>query len=207
MNQFRFSVLNSKDLPNVVDCVTKVFLYDEPMTKNLHISLKEFRHFVNIICKRCTQDGLSYVCKNGRKVVGFCLNKDLIQENSEEFNSITKKMNPILGLLGELDNSYLRFKLKSPGKFFHLFMAGSFREYRNKGIVSEMIVRSLNVAKKKKYKFVVAEATNIKSQSLLKKFGFIEKNKISYSKFKFKNSKIFRDIGENYCKLMEIKIN
>jgi len=86
-------------------------------------------------------------------------------------------------------------------------MVGSLSKYRNKGISKNLIKKSLALARKRKYKIVLTEATNLKSQNLLKKFEFKDVRKIKYSKFKLNNSYVFKDIGEKYCKLMELKFS
>jgi len=208
MGTIKYSLLTDKDALSVVDCVVKTFLYDEPMTKNLGITDSEFEVFATAICKKCIGKKLSYVCKNGRgKVVGFSLNEDLISDEQLPLDKITKKMNPIFNILERLDSLYVGDKKKTKKVFFHLFMGGSLSEYRNKGIVKKLIVKSLALAKKKNYKFAFGEATNLKSQNLVKGFGFEEINRIKYSEFKFNGAKIFKNIGEEYCKLMELKLS
>jgi ribosomal protein S18 acetylase RimI-like enzyme len=207
MDKLKYSLLTNKDLPSAVDCVVKTFLYDEPMTKSLGITESEFKVFATVICKKCIREKLSYVCKNSQnKVIGFCLNEDLISDDSSSFDKVTKKMNPIFNILEMLDSSYLNDKQKIKNFFFHLFMVGSLSEYRNQGVAKKLIEKSLALAKKRKYKFVLTEATNLKSQNLLKKFNLEEVRKIEYSIFNFNGANIFKDIGEEYCKLMELKI-
>jgi len=207
MDQLKYLLLTNTDLSITIDCVVKVFLYDEPMTKNLDITESEFKNFVTIICNKCVKEKLSYICKNSHnKIIGFCLNEDLIDDGDISLDKITPKMNPILNLLGSLDSSYLKNKRKTKNTFFHLFMVGSLSEYRNQGIVKRLIKNSLVLAKKNKYKTALSEATNLKSQNLLEKFNFKFVKKVKYSDFKFKGVYFFKNIGEKYCKLMELKI-
>ncbi len=206
MGRLKFSLLTNKDFPLVIDYVIKVFLYDEPMTKKLNVTESEFKDFVTIVCEKCAKERLSYICKDNNRVISFCLNEDLISEGNSPFDKVTEKMNPIFSILETLDSSYLRGKQKTRNTFFHLFMAGTLSEYRNKGVVTRLIKKSLALAKKRKYKIALSEATNLKSQNLLKKFNFGEVGIIKYSDFKFNGSYIFKDIGEDYCKLMELKI-
>lgn len=208
MDKLKYSLLTTKDIPSTINCVVKVFLYDEPMTKSLNITEFEFKIFATSICNKCAKEKLSYTCTdNHNKIVGFCLNEDLISEEGLSFDNVTKKMDPIFNILEVLDSSYLNDKQKTRNLFFHLFMVGSLSEYRNKGIARKLIEKSLVLAKKRKYKIVLTEATNLKSQNLLKKFNFEEVRKINYSKFKFNNNPVFKDIGEEYCKLMELKLS
>ena len=209
MGELKYSLLTKKDILSAINCVVKVFLYEESMTKSLNISNSEFRVFVKLICEKMAREKMSYVCKNNvNQVVGFCLNEDLVTEPLSKSVKITSKMNPIFVLLGRLDNSYFRNKKISQRKFFHLFMVGSLKEYRNKGIARELIAKSLALAKKREFELAITEATNLKSQNLFKNhFNFKEFKKIPYKKFKFKNKFPFKSIDEEYCKLMELKVN
>ena len=111
MEKLKFSLLTNKNLHSAIGCVVKVFLYDEPMTKNLKITEPEFKIFATLICKKCVLEKLSYVCKNPRnKVVGFCLNEDMVSGGDFSFENITEKMNPFFNILEMLDSSYLRDK-------------------------------------------------------------------------------------------------
>ena len=205
--ELRYNLLTEKDLPSLVDCVVKVFLYEEPMTKSLGINESEFKFFADTICKKMIRDRMSYICKDENKVVGFCLNEDLISNPQRGLEQVTYKMNPIFNLLETLDNIYLRDKEKKKNLFFHLFMVGSLPEYRGKGIAKELTQKSIDFARKRNFDRIVTEATNIKSQNLFEKyFQFKMINKINYKTFNFDNTIPFKDIGEKSCDLMELKL-
>lgn len=207
MNKLNYSLLTQKDIPSTITCVIKVFLYEEPMTKTLGITESEFKIFVKAICKKTAKEKMSYVCKENNKVIGFCLNEDLITKPFPESTRITSKMNPIFKLLKELDKEFLENKKVSKKIFFHLFMIGSLKEYRNQGIAKKLTANSLALAKKMKFKEVVTEATSTNSQNLLKKhFNFREFTEIKYGKFKFSKRLPFKDLGEESCKLMTLKL-
>ncbi len=148
-----------------------------------------------------------YLIYGKTKVVGFCLNEDLITEPFEDSIKIAPKMNPIFSILGELDKRFLKNKKKIKKRFFHLFMVGSLKEYRNKGIAKKLTAKSLALARKRGFKEIVSEATNLKSQNLLRKyFGFNDIEKIIYKNFEFNNQLLFKDIGEESCNLMRLKL-
>lgn len=208
MGKLNYSRLGTKDISPAVDCVMRVFLYDEPMTKVLGISESEFRVFAEGVCKKAAKERISYVCRNNLgKIVGFCLSEDLVSETFLNLEKITPKMNPIFIILGKLDSEYLKDKKCAKGRYFHLFMAGTLSDYRNRGIVREFIARSLNLARRKKFKKAVSEATSIKSQKLLENhFKFKTIKKINYKTFRFNNKFLFKNIGEASCNLMELNL-
>jgi ribosomal protein S18 acetylase RimI-like enzyme len=207
MGQLSYSLFKKKDIPATVECITKVFLYDEPMTKILKIKKSEFKIFIESICEKAVKEKMSYICKDGDKVVGFRLNEDLISEPIPESIKITKKIDPIFALLDKLEEKFLKNKRRIKGKYFHLFMVGSLKEYQNRGIAKKLINKTLLLAKKKKFKKAVTKVTNIKSKTLLKKhFNFEEITKINYKTFKFRGESIFKNIDEKACTLMTLKL-
>ncbi|OGJ20919.1 hypothetical protein A3K73_07450 [Candidatus Pacearchaeota archaeon RBG_13_36_9] len=208
MDKLRYLLLTQKDSSSTISCVIKVFLYDEPMTKSLGMSESEFYVFAEAVCKKAVKDKLSYVCKNGNRVIGFALNDDMMGEAVPNSTGMPSKMNPILDLLWRLDNSYLKGKKISKKELFHLFMIGSLKEHRRKGIAKKLIVKSLALAKRKKFNKVITEATNMNSQKFLRKyFGFKDAKDIKYKEFKCQNKFLFKDIGEESCKLMALRLN
>ena len=207
MNNLSCSVFTEEDIPSTIDCIVKIFLYDEPMTKSLGITESEFRTFAKAICERTAKEKMSYVCKDGATVVGFCLNEDLVTEPFSTSMNITSKMDPIFAILSSLDEEYLKNKERLKGRYFHAVMAGSLKEYRNKGIVKELASKSWALAKKKGFSEVVGEATNIKSQNLLQKYyNFNIAAKIDYETFEFEGKFPFKDINEKSCTLMSLKL-
>ena len=207
MERLEYHLLTKPYLDSTVDCVTKVFLYDEPMTQALGMSEAEFQTFVRAICEKAVNDKSSYICGNNKRVIGFALNEDLVGEPLPESVEITPKMSPILNLLGKLDKTYLKGKRISKGTAFHLFMIGSLREYRNKGIAKKLTDRSLALARRQGFDRVITEATNRKSQRLLGEyFGFRDRISQSYKYYRFGNKTPFSNIGEESCILMELKL-
>ncbi len=168
-----YSLLKEKDIDSTIKCVVKVFLYEEPMTKSLGITESEFKSFVDIICNEMVTKKLSYICKDNDKVVGFCLNEDLISNSPKELSRVTYKMNPIFNILEKLDTLYLKDKKKKINYFFHLFMVGSLPEYRKWGIAKELTRRSINLATKKNF-----IAQNVKALSSQKGLFFMNKKSL-----------------------------
>jgi len=207
--ELKYSILSKDDIPSTIDCVIKVFLYEEPMTRLLRISESEFQVFAELTCKKAAEEKLSFVCKNkDGRVVGFCLNEDLIATPLDSSLKITPKMDPIFDILNQLDTFYLKDKKPLKNKFFHLFMVGTLSEYRSVGIARKLIEKSLTRANKKRFQAVVTEATNFRSQNLLKKyFNFNTLKRISYEKFSFNDKFPFKSLGKESCDLMEWRIS
>lgn len=208
MEKLIYKRLTKRDIDPAVKCIVKVFLYDEPMTKNLEISEKEFEVFVRIVCEKMTKKNLSYICKgSSNEVIGFCLNEDLITPTPKEMENVTKKMESIFELLSQLDKRYIKDKNLEEDTFFHLFMIGVLKKYRNQGIVQKLILKSIELAKLKGFKRILTEATSFKSQKLFsQKFGFNMLFSLNYKRFTYNGLKVFENIGEKSCKLLELKI-
>ena len=208
MDRLKYKLLTKKDIGATIKCMVKTFLYDEPMTRSLKIPEKEFEHFTKLICGKMAEERLSYICKNSfNEVIAFCLNEDLITEPLKGIENITPKMKPILNVLEKLDALYLRDRNRKRKVFFHMFMVGALREYRGRGIVQRLITNSIRSAKSKGFCKILTEATSLKSQNLfIKKFGFDELYKLDYKRFAYNKSRVFENIGEKYCKLLELNI-
>ena len=205
--KLKYNLLKEKDVSSTINCVVKVFLYEESMTKSLNITDLEFKFFASIICKEAVKRGLSYICKENKEIVGFCLNDEFTSTPLKELSKVTCKMNPIFKILETLDIAYLKDKKTEAKSFFHIFMVGSLPEYRKCSIAKEMVRRSIKLAKQKNFERVIVEATNLKSQNLFKNyFQFKTMQRLNYKTFKFDGEFIFRDIGEEDCELMELKL-
>src|SRR4030042_6361779 len=176
MKKLRYKLLTKKDANLTIKCMIKTFLYDEPMTKNLEISKKEFEYFAKIICEKIVKKKLSYICKiTSNEIIGFCLNEDLITEPVKGIKRVTQKMEPIFKVLNRLDKLYLKNKIKKRNYFFHMFMVGVLKEYRGKGLAQKLISNSIGLANLRGFSKILTEATNISSQNLfIQKFGFKE---------------------------------
>lgn len=208
MDTLKYNLLTKKDVDLTIKCMVKTFLHDEPMTRNLKISEKEFKYFAKIICEKMIKEKLSYICKNlSNEVIGFCLNEDLITEPPKSIKRVTQKMEPIFNVLDRLDKLYLKDKTRKRNYFFHMFMVGVLRKYRGKGLAQKLISNSIELANLRGFNKILTEATNISSQNLfIQKFGFKEMYNINYKKFEHNGLKVFQNIGEKYCKLLELEI-
>lgn len=208
MERVKYNLLTKRDMKSTTQCIVKTFLCDEPMTKNLGISKKEFEYFAKIICEKMVKEKLSYVCKNlSNRIIGFCLNEDLITKPLKGIEMVTQKMEPIFKVLGGLDKLYLKDKTRKRNYFFHMFMVGVLGEYRSKGLAQKLISNSIELANLRGFSKILTEATNISSQNLfIQKFGFNELYDVNYKKFEHNGLKVFQNIGEKYCKLLELKI-
>lgn len=208
-----YQLLESPDLEATINCMAEVFPNKEPLTTALGITIDEFYPFAELVCIQAVKEGLSHIAKdaNTGKVIGFRISEDLIQEESEENNTVINsliKFYPIISLLKELKEEYLQDIRIKKGQVLHFIMVGVQENYRNLNIAKNLITKNLRLAQDKKFTTVICEATGVISQHNARKLGFNEIVAIEYKDYVYQELKVFEKIEpHSKCILMEKMIH
>ncbi|AFZ23707.1 hypothetical protein Cylst_1420 [Cylindrospermum stagnale PCC 7417] len=204
-----YQLLAAPDLEATINCMAEAFPNSEPLTTALGITIDEFYPFAELVCIQAVEEGLSHIAKdaNTGKVIGFRISEDLIQEESEENNTVINsliKFYPIISLLKDIKEAYLRDKIIQKGQVLHFIMVGVQKNYRNLNIAKNLITENLGLAEDKKFTTVICEATGKISQHNARKLGFNEIVAIEYKDYLYQGLKVFEKIEPHAkCILME----
>lgn len=204
---FRFELLSKENLEGAVQCVSRAFTMNEPMSKQLGITVEEFLVFARLCYSEIINDGLSLVAihRATERVVGVRISEDFCRVPQEDYDGISPKFIPLFAILDTLSNRYREIRQVVPGKFAHMFMVGVEPEFANQGLAPRMYRHFIKLAMEKGYTYAVTEPTGTISQHVLRnKFGFDVLDEIFYEDFVFEGAKPFEEIEDHQsAQLME----
>lgn len=150
---------------------------DEPMITSLGVSNENFKNFNMNFLRHTVSQGLTVIAKDvvTGSVIGATMNEDF--NPYEEIPNLEGEDAPYLKLyefLVDLDAMFLN-RIKEVhgedakmGEYVHLFLVGVKSEHGKAAILTELIEMAEQVAKDKGYRGLFAEATNYKSQRVLR---------------------------------------
>ncbi len=195
----RYSILHEEDADQVAELVGRVFTDgSEPVTRELNVGADEFSRFMRSISQKFHREGLSVIARDAGTgaVVGAQLNDDMgtdLPDSGHDYQWIV----PALALLEELDHSYFEDRLVEPDRYAHLFFVAVRPEYRGRRIAPQLLDLSLEIASDKGYEKVLAEATGLLSQQILRNAGFKRRVEILYASFEHNGTRPFHHIQDH----------
>jgi hypothetical protein len=205
MSHIRYSILKPKDFEGATECISSTFSQGEPMTKSLGIKKSDFDYFAEVFIKKAVKDEVSVVAKDSAgKVIGCIVCEDFITDLPEGSEKISSSFDPIIALLGELDEKYKVENNVQPGQLLHMFMGGVYKEYAGMGVALGMTQFIESHTKSKSFKGAIGEVTGPISQHVyINQLGYKDVSSISYKTFQFEGKRIFSNITEcEGCKLI-----
>ncbi|CQR73543.1 hypothetical protein SOV_30400 [Sporomusa ovata DSM 2662] len=201
-----YKLLNFADTEQTAACFSKIFIFEEPMTKSLGLSHQQFHSLAEDYCQLAAEDGLSYIAieKATGNVIGFAICVDLNFDPAR-----AKAVDPVIMqqampssvLLQELDKHFIEKMDFLAGDCLHMFYTGIDSQFKALGIATCLAEKVLANAITKGYKFALAECTSLKSKKVLEKLGFREENRIVYADLHYNGPNPFENL-EGYCALM-----
>ena len=120
--------LQEVQIEEVMQLVIETFLAREPLALAARITEADMKRFLSRILAACQLLPASFLARDprSRKLVGFCLAHDLVDEPAFAVDAEPPSMRPVLALLGELMQEYERTRGKPrPGEAIELAMTGA----------------------------------------------------------------------------------
>lgn len=155
----------------------------EPMIKTLKLDRDALIEFNYQFLKEHQEDGLSFAAvdiQTNRVIGGLSCEAFHMYEENEVFPKGLENFKDLVIILKDINEQFIKsiqvqddsFDLT---KISHAFMLGVVTEYNKKYIGAELMRRWIEESKKQGYKKVFVEATNKRSQQLMRRFfGFKE---------------------------------
>jgi hypothetical protein len=122
------------------------------------------------------------------------LTDDFASAPPEGIKRISEKFGPILALLDELDTQYKQGKSLHVGEYLHLFIIAVMHQHTGKKVAQNLIQACLKNGIRKGYRMAVTEATDVISQPIFRKCGFVERIEIPYKTFTYQGRRVFASI-------------
>jgi len=192
---YKVVTMQAEHLKGVVELFSKSFCDSEPITKHIGMHYQDYIPFAREVVQKAIKEGLSKVMldKNNR-IIACAIAEDL----ADPFIPHTAhypKMKPILGLIEELSNGFLKDKKFMPGKIVHVWVAAVDPAFRGQGLSTAVDMACVEGAARKGFDFAYAEFTNDVSENVTHQFKVLKcLNRIKYEDFNFEGRKPFAGV-------------
>jgi ribosomal protein S18 acetylase RimI-like enzyme len=196
--QIEYGIFVAQDTQEVARLLAEVFSQRDPPAVAVGLSPTEFEPLVQLLCPRAAAQGLSVVARHAgtKELVGALLTEDRASEPPDGMDRLSPKFAPIFDILGQLDAAYDAERTPQPGESMYLFLLGIADGYTGRGVAQHLVSLCLEQGAHKGYKLAVAEATNKRSQHVLRKLGFAERVQRSYLDHQYAGRAPFASIAD-----------
>jgi ribosomal protein S18 acetylase RimI-like enzyme len=169
----------------------------DPPAVAVGLSTSEFEAFVHLFGSRAATEALTIVARSTEtgEMLGALLTEDLATAPPEGMDRLSSKFAPIFDILGQLDADYRAGQTIRPGDTLHLYLLGVARHAAGQGIGQQLVATCVANGADKRYRAAITEATNLTSQHLFRKHGFVERVRRSYQDHRFEGRAPFTSIA------------
>jgi hypothetical protein len=174
--------LSSDDMMFALDFTSTMFSEKEPTSVALEITPMEFINAFSDIMEKSVLSGCSHA-SHSECGDAVALNIPYDQFIDVEYN-VSSKIEPMFALFDML-------KYVPSGKCLYIFSIAS----DGRGLASQLLQYTIDEAKAHGFTSILADCTNIKSQNLFAKFGFVVRSEITYGGFEHKSVYSFKNVS------------
>ncbi len=175
------------DADGVTRFLGEAFSRRDPPAYAVGATANKLEEFVTLLCPRAPIEGLAIVATfaDTGELIGAMLNEDCATPMPDGMERLTRKFDPILDILGQLNDEYWGSRIPSPGEAMHLFLLSVDKRVVGNGVAQELVEESLRLGASRGYGLAVTEATNKVSQHIFRKLGFAEGVRHNYEVHRF----------------------
>lgn len=194
----RYSICRPEDVEEMVSVLAEAFARRDPLEVALGITAQEFATFLTTVSATAGDDGLSMVARDlaSGSMVGALLNEDAGRRFERDRGASSSRFGPISDLFREIDEQVGEAGLIEPGTTLHVFMLGVDDRFAGCGIAQRLVKASLANAAALGYRIAVTEATNLVSQHIFAKLGFVTRAQVSYADYRRDGAATFASIAD-----------
>jgi len=194
-----YRAYRKSDADAVTELLADVFPRHDPPAIAAQLTTAEFASFVQTLLPQAANDGLTIVACNAAtgETLGVMLANDGAAGSPDEWSQLSKRFEPIAGILGELDEMYFAGREPRPGEMLHLYLLGVHDRATGQGVGKELVAQAVENGVRKGYRIAYAEATNKISQGIFRGRGFSERAQILYRDYLFHGEKTFAGIADH----------
>lgn len=189
-------ILGPQHVDGATACIAGTFAAGEPMSQHLGITQDEFTQFARLFIEKTANEGLSVVAVDeNQQVVGATIAEDYATEPPVGLETISEKFTPIFALLESLGKPYVASQGVTSGTHYHIFMCGVYQKYANRRLAQKLNQFAQDVARERKFKTAVCEATGRISQFVCTnqlEFDYVDE--INYQNFLLSGEAVFANI-------------
>ncbi|KHJ99875.1 hypothetical protein OESDEN_00149 [Oesophagostomum dentatum] len=188
------------DKSETLEFLAKYFLKDEPMNQAAKIEASDFLPIANVIATRCLRTPFSAIARDTetKEIVGVALNSVWRRGDEENAYYNTKTRTDDLArahdtIMNEIHSSFWKLAPNDVSTVLHSEISSVSPHYRRRGIASRLYNKCLESKENVKtfdISGIVAEATSIANQQLLKKQGYEVLREILYANYRGANGEV-----------------
>jgi ribosomal protein S18 acetylase RimI-like enzyme len=195
----RFEICRPDDVSELIALLADAFSTDDPPAVAAGVTAAEFAALVELYRGRAGTQGMTVVarCERTGALVGALLAEDSAAPFPEGVDRLSYKFDPIFDILSQLDAEYRGGKPSLPGESLHLFLLGVSRAYARQGIAQRLVQECIANGVRHGYRRAVTEATNVVSQHVFRKLGFVDRVRRSYAHHRYGGRAVFASIVEH----------
>jgi EAL domain-containing protein (putative c-di-GMP-specific phosphodiesterase class I) len=156
---YHYETLKAEHRDQAIQVITQTFCENEPMTRYLAITHREFTPFAELLVDKAIKDGLSMVALDDNKLTACSIVEDIA--NPLDINiDIDPRFKTIFSLLEHLGSDFFHEKILEKDHIAHLFITAVSKEYCGEGLSSKINFESIQLAKHKGFDFMCCEFTH-----------------------------------------------
>lgn len=204
-----YGVFELSDTDDMARLLGESFSRHDPPAVAVGLTAPEFEAFVRLFCPKAATEGLTIVARESGtgQLVGALLTDDSASGLPRGMDGLSRKFDPIIDILGQLDSEYRANLDVGRGESLHLFLLGVAESSAGRGVAQQLVSACLERGVRRGYRRAVTEATNTVSQHVFRKLGFVERVRRSYEDYRFEGRAAFASIaGHGGPMLMEKSI-
>lgn len=193
----RFDVCGPNDVDELVAMLADVFTRSDPPAVAVGLAPDEFAALVELYRARAATDGLTIVARSAAtgEIAGALLAEDSAAPFPEGVERLSPKFEPIFDILSQLDADHRVARRELRGDSLHLFLLGVSERFERSGVAQRIVAESLALGRERGYRVAVTEATNVVSQHVFRKLGFVERVRRSYTDYRLRGNAVFASIA------------
>ena len=197
--QIEYGVYVPSDAEAMTKLLGEVFSRHDPPAVAAALTSSEFGDFVGLLCPKAAEEGLTVVARlaGTGELIGALLTEDSASGLPDGIDRLSAKFDPIFDILGQLDTEYRSGRTVRRGELLHLFLLGVSDSVAGRGVAQQLVAACLELGLRRGYRMAVTEATNMVSQHIFRRRGFVERVQRSYEAYRFNGRQVFASIAEH----------
>jgi ribosomal protein S18 acetylase RimI-like enzyme len=194
----RYAICRPDEVAEMVRVLAATFARHDPPALAVGLTPEDFETFLTTASATAGDDGLTVVARDvaSGSMAGALLNEDAGRAAELDLDAISPRFGPIFDLFGEIEGRIGDAGPIEPGTTLHLFMLGVDERFAGRGIAQRLVEASLANGAALVYRTAVTEATNLVSQHIFAKLGFVTRAQASYGDYRRDGSATFASIAD-----------
>ncbi|MFV1999590.1 MAG: GNAT family N-acetyltransferase [Acidimicrobiia bacterium] len=194
----RYTVCQPDDAPELRRLLAEAFTRHDPPAVAVGLTSDEFEAFLTLFAPAAGVDGLTIIARDETTgaMAGALLTEDAISPPPAGLDGLSGKFDPIFDLLGQLVAKYQAGRTIASGESLHLFLLGVSQQFERRSIGHHLVDTCLANGAARGYRSAITEATNLVSQHIFDRRGFVRRAAVSYADYRHDDLPVFASIAD-----------